>query len=212
MHTVVKIAGCSGSGKSDIMRHVIDLAKLRPYVPSKSVKVEAYMGTYEGAHVTVLGSYVNQCGGMDGIQGKDIRIDLIRKYAGVPNSITFMEGLIVGKCYGEIGKISEEENQMGRWLYAWLDTPLEVCISRVMQRRVDKGNLKPFDPERTMLQNWKTSFSAYRRAGEAGHPQHLIDWRMSSKVAARKLLATALEMHNAPRKRVERVHKRTREN
>lgn len=195
MHTVVKLAGCSGSGKSDLFRNIIDMARLQPH--RNGLKIESYRGMHKGVNLAVLGSYVNQCGGMDGIQGKDKRIDMILRYASKPNSITFMEGLIVGKCYGQIGKISEGEKEFGRWLYAWLDTPLEICVDRVIKRRYAKGNTKPFDADRTMLQNWKTSFSAYRRAGEAGHPQCHIDWKLPSKTAATHLLNTALRMHNA---------------
>lgn len=199
-HTVVKLAGCSGSGKSDLMRNIIKITRLA--TTYDGVKVESYTGEFRGVNIAVLGSYANQCGGMDGVQGKNKRIALIRKYIAKPNSITFMEGLIVGKCYGEIGKISEEKKEFGRWLYAWLDTPLEECIRRVVERRIAKGNIRPFDPERTMEQNWKTSYSAYRRASEEhGHPQYHVDWNLSSKAAATHLLHAALEMHNAARQR-----------
>ena len=35
-------------------------------------------------------------------------------------------------------------------IFAFLDTPWETCLERVLSRRLAAGNDKPFDPEKTM--------------------------------------------------------------
>jgi hypothetical protein len=37
----------------------------------------------------------------------------------------------------------------------FLDTPLDTCIERVKQRRLERGNDKPFDPNRTLVKDYK---------------------------------------------------------
>jgi hypothetical protein len=40
-------------------------------------------------------------------------------------------------------------------VFAFLDTPWEVCLQRVLARRAAAGNDKPFDPEKTMRYAYK---------------------------------------------------------
>ncbi len=173
---VIKLGGCNGSGKTTLARAFLERYKLEP-IHTKGKKVFAYGGEpVNGLQPVLLGSYATVCGGMDTISDKDVRLSLIHKYA-KPDKLLMFEGLITGKTYGAIGAYSEESQQMGTWLYAFMDTPFDVCVQRVLQRRQAKGNAAPFDPERTMRPTFGSCEGTLRIAGEHGQVTHLVAHR-----------------------------------
>lgn len=186
--TVIKIGGTSGSGKSTLVRGIFDITKQVDSYVSKRGKIIAYERLYGKTPVYILGSYVNACGGMDGISDKNERLALINEYK-KKRGITIFEGLIIGGTYGEVGKLSEEE--MGEWLYAFMDTPYEVCVERVLARRKLAGNDKPFDPKKTLFGKIRACQSVALRAKAAGHPVHLVDHKQKPEKAAKILLDKA---------------------
>jgi len=170
---VVKIGGTNGSGKTSVARALIEQYEHNPIMGSK--KIEAYkVSTELPMPVYLLGSYVNVCGGMDGISDKHDRLALVRKYA-VPGNIVVYEGLITGKTYGAMGAMSEEPQQRGCWLYTFMDTPYEVCVGRILDRRRARGNYAPFDPERTVRATFNSCVSTARRAAAEGHDVLMLD-------------------------------------
>lgn len=200
MHVVIKVGGCNGSGKTTLARAML---KLYPeMVPIRQgAKIRGYVGGAVGKpNLYVLGSYENVCGGMDTISDKEERLSLVRRYAEMRgDQIVFFEGLITGKTYGAFGVMSEEPKHMGKWLYAFMDTPFDVCVERVLQRRAAKGNTAPFDPERTMRPTFKGVAAVARRAAEAGHKVVMVNHKSKPETAARALLARAMELYDARR-------------
>lgn len=150
--TVVKLGGCNGSGKTTIARAVLELSNAKPEHDAKigTKNPNWYLGEYDGHRVAVLGSYETVCGGMDTISDKDDRFNFVKKMA-KGFDIVFFEGLITGKTYGALGELSEKHFDKDiLWLYAFMDTPFNVCVKRVLKRRKERGALGAFDPERTM--------------------------------------------------------------
>lgn len=199
--TVVKIGGCNGSGKTSLVRALMgDDWKVTMGPRNRPV---AYHYRYnEATRLILLGSYQNVCGGMDTISDKEDRLRLIKKYAAKRENIVFFEGLITGKTYGAIGDYSDTPAQKGRWIYAFMDTPFEVCVERVLARRLaaakDKGKEPlPFDPERTMRPTFRAVESVQRKAREQGHKIHIINHEERPQLAALRLLRAALEHHDA---------------
>ena len=47
-------------------------------------------------------------------------------------------------------------------IFAFLDTPWDVCLQRVLSRRAEAGNDKPFDPDKTM----RSAYEQCRRSAE----------------------------------------------
>lgn len=187
---VVKIGGCNGSGKTSLARALIGELNLQPQAhPTKPKRIECYTGKIGSHSVFLLGSYANTCGGMDTVSCKHERLDLVKKHA-VPNrqSIVIFEGLITGKTYGKMGELSDEDGHHGRWVYAFMDTPFEECVRRVLKRRAEAGNDAPFDPERTMRSTFKSCLSVRLKAIERGHHVYDIGHKDSPGVAARKLI------------------------
>lgn len=188
---VVKIGGCNGSGKTSLVRALIAELNLQPVQhPTKPKRISAYTGKL-GAHtVWVLGSYANTCGGMDTISDKHERMALVKQYA-IPKSknIVIFEGLITGKTYGALGTLSCDEGHYGNWIYAFMDTPFNECVRRVLERRINAGNDAPFDPTRTMLSTFKSVQSVRAKASsEKYHSVYDIKHNQKPGVAARLLL------------------------
>lgn len=136
---LVKLHGTSGSGKSTIARALMDRAMLtlldRAY---KVERVDVVRPIY------ILGTYNSQCGGCDTLKA-DEQIELIHKYA--PLGHVFYEGLLGSEYYGRLGAASEPYGD--DHIFAFLNTPIELCIERIKKRRELKGNLKPLNEENT---------------------------------------------------------------
>lgn len=221
MFTVIKLGGCNGSGKTSIAREIIKLAGAKPVATLSGAPLKkseyAYAGFYAGRRICVLGSYEAVCGGMDTISDKDDRLKLIKHAidncdVGEPGGVVFFEGLITGKTYGAIGALSEEHikrkgKRRGFWLYAFMDTPFDVCVARTEQRRRAAGNLAPLDAARTLEPTFRSCQHLAEkllgtRAAKVGlqpypHPVHMVNHKLKPATAAKKLLDAALEMHNA---------------
>ena len=181
MTIVVKLGGTNGSGKTSVARALLGRMKgcLALGTLPNSKKFKGYGGTIDGKFWSVLGSYETACGGMDTISDKNIRLDLIKaEILNDENAVVFFEGLITGKTYGAIGELSEVDNG-ARWMYAFMDTPFEVCVERVLARRQEAAKLKGslggmagafnFNPERTMRPTYKSVQAVAKRATAQGH-------------------------------------------
>lgn len=204
MTTFIKLGGCNGSGKTTIAREVLRLGQCEA-APIKGIgnkPVNCYVGDWQGRSLVVLGSYDTTCGGMDTISDKNDRLDLLRAaHKRHKGSLVFFEGLITGKTYGAIGEMSEEHLRKGSatWLYAFMDTPFEVCAERVLKRRIEAGNENDFDPERTMRSTFTACQYLYEKMiGQRGgrtevhpHPTHLIKHDKKAAAEARRLLKAA---------------------
>ena len=145
---IFKLAGTSGSGKSSFVRAAFKLWKFAPVLwsPDKP-KIKEYVaqvklgeplaGLYK--RVVLLGDYSSPCGGMDGVSSKEDRHAMVTQYTGKKNRDTLVlcEGLLFGGVYGiteGLGVLSERK-ESGPWVYAFMSTPLDVCLERCKQRR-----------------------------------------------------------------------------
>lgn len=63
-------------------------------------------------------------------------------------SIVIYEGLMISHTIGRLGALTKKYGE--RHVMAFLDTPLDVCLERVQQRRDDRGTLTAFNPENTI--------------------------------------------------------------
>ena len=160
---IVKLAGTSGSGKSSLIREAFKLWTFAPvfWTPLKP-KVREYVAVIRPGQplagrfnkVVVLGDYRSPCGGMDGISSTAERQFLVTKYAkGHRRTLVLSEGLIYGQVYGiqpgGLGYLSEQAGGVA-WVYAFMNTPAEVCLERVAQRRTARGVTKPLTPKNTV--------------------------------------------------------------
>lgn len=217
MFTVIKLGGCNGSGKTTLARAVMaevrqregrewDKCGLNKKKPL-GYKLDMVKGN-PGIQFFVLGSYETTCGGMDTISDKEERLSLLRATCRTDRIVMF-EGLITGKTYGAMGELSEKhvKSRKGRWLYAFMDTPFDVCVNRVLQRRGEAGNLKPFEPERTMRSTFRScehlaeKLQGTRQARPGfevmQHPVLMINHKRKPEVEAKRLLNLAEDIQRA---------------
>lgn len=145
---IIKIHGCSGAGKTTAVRSLMDMAEdaEKLWTPDQK-KVEAYKLKLAGivAPVFVLGSYENNCGGMDTVGSAKEAIMLVHQYESIGHVVH--EGLLQSTYYGAMGKDSQRYGD--RYIYAFLDTPIEICLQRVVARREANGSKNKFNPELT---------------------------------------------------------------
>lgn len=204
MFTVIKLGGCNGSGKTSVAREVMKIVNAQP-IPKRQRHNFAYRGFLEipvvSIPVMVLGRYETACGGMDTISDKEDRFQLLVNSC-MPNTIVFMEGLITGKTFGRMGAWLAEQEAKGkcRAIWAFMDTPFNVCVDRVLMRRLAKGNDAPFDPERTMRSTFNSceTLEAKLRDGRLPAPAMVMSLKHKKRPGeiAAGLMTAAGRLHN----------------
>lgn len=146
-NAVIQVRGTSGSGKSTAMRHMLELIEPKPlvYATTRSrnpahQRVRVYKGHLDGARVYVLGDYSphRNAGGCDTIPKIDEVIELTKTYGTRERAIVLLEGLLLAHSWGAFGEFAHETFGE-RYINAFLDTPVEKCLKRVVKRRAAKG-------------------------------------------------------------------------
>lgn len=149
MNQIVNIRGCNGSGKTTIVRRFLDRLPVtalggKPGRPA-GYRVDATAWGIQ-TPVYVVGSYENTCGGTDGIKTQDEIVERVQKAHA--HGHVLVEGLLMSKS-SDGGTTAPALRGMGA-IFAFLDTPWDTCLARVLGRRAEAGNDKPFDPDKTM--------------------------------------------------------------
>jgi hypothetical protein len=88
------------------------------------------------------------CGGCDTIQPFASILPMIEEVMGMKSpSLLVYEGLLISHSIGTIGELVKPYGD--RHVMGFLDTPLEICLDRVKNRRLERGQLAPLNPENT---------------------------------------------------------------
>lgn len=147
---IVKLHGTSGSGKSSVARDLMEWCTPEPIRGNvlKTDRPEAYKLNivHLSAPLYILGPYETACGGLDALGSADDHIRLLLEYG--PQGHVFYEGLLQSGFYGRIGVASERFGDAH--IFAFLDTPLNTCLQRVMARRTARGTTTEFNPTNTV--------------------------------------------------------------
>lgn len=140
---LLQLRGTSGSGKTTAMKKLIDVIGAKPIAMNdRMTKNEVYRGSfvgYDDVKVYILGDYSphRSAGGCDTIPTVQQVIDLVEKYSKAKTLIVF-EGLLLAHSWGAMGEYAHEKFGP-RYINAFLDTPEDLCLERVVQRRASKG-------------------------------------------------------------------------
>lgn len=150
MPKVIKLHGCSGAGKTTVARALMATSSaVNVVTPDGETKPEAYVCDIPGVfnHLAILGSYQNNCGGMDTYPSDAPSIiKLIEGYRDV--SHVFFEGLLLSTYFGTVGKHCAQYGD--DFIMAFMDTPIAVCLDRIVQRRQQQGSTNKFNPQNTV--------------------------------------------------------------
>ena len=186
---VVKLGGGNGSGKSSIARALLGTAPVPFYDDLIPGKVAGYTCEFEGIKIRVLGRYESACGGVDAIGKIDKWLPLVEKYStDTTVDVVFFEGILSGQTFGRCGAFSD--TQVGRWIYAAIDAPVEVCLERIMQRRQESGNTKPRTPalEKSVKNAHRCAMAVLPIAAAHGHYTLVLDYRKTPEEQAREII------------------------
>lgn len=161
------------------------------YPRNKNSKAIGYAGTYTYPdkiphHVSIVGRYETACGGCDTIKTQDEICDRVRAFA-TRGDVVF-EGLLVSVLYDRYAKLATElmnvynrvkpvnEAALKRdldtfppFIFAFLDTPEELCVERVKQRRIAAGNTQPLNETNTR-EKWHICQRVAEKLTAAGLP------------------------------------------
>lgn len=155
---IINIRGTSGSGKTYAVRRLVEELVRPPVSHLRDVywktktghKIIAQVVHTDLIPIYVIGNYsANVCGGCDGITSQNMVCSLVRHFSQFGHVI--FEGLILSHLYARYVALDGELTGVGeRYVWAFLDTPLETCLERVQQRRDARGDDRPFNPDNTI--------------------------------------------------------------
>jgi hypothetical protein len=166
MSKIVSLRGTSGSGKSTVVYdafkrwgHAVVQANERgkPIVNLVHAPVPFY----------VFGPYRTPCGGCDALPSYARLIPVLLPLYARKGNILF-EGLLLSDNYGAVGKALEAMKPKHDVVFAFLDTPLEMCLERVNMRRRARGEERPVNPTNT-TKRFYTIQRVWRIAEGKGH-------------------------------------------
>jgi hypothetical protein len=156
---IVNLRGTHGSGKSHLVRQVMTRFDGVPVGEDRRGKPLGYtMQLANGNQLYIVGRYDIACGGCDAIQPYADIWPRVAEFALLGHVL--FEGALISTNYGTIGAASEQYGD--DFVFAFLDTPLPVCLDRIIARRLAKGNTKPLNPYQTTWKH-KAILSLYDR-------------------------------------------------
>lgn len=151
---IISLRGTSGSGKTTVVREI--LKQRSPVtVVERSIGIRQNKPLVYAAYgsippIYIFGSYETVCGGCDTINDyKNVVPDLLTKY--VSQGHVLFESLLISGTYGAIGQRMSELGLAGHeTVCAFLDTPLDVCLQRIGDRRKMRGDDRQLNPKNTI--------------------------------------------------------------
>jgi hypothetical protein len=150
---IINIRGTSGSGKSTIMRKVMELypEKVAFQLPVEKPRKQPHGYMLRGAPGTtkdlcVLGHYETACGGCDTLPNYEFIFNMIRQAADKGNDVLF-EGLLVTADQKHTPQLVEDGYDVN---VIGLTTPVEECLEGIRLRRLARDNTDPVNPKNTL--------------------------------------------------------------
>jgi len=158
MGVVLSIRGTSGSGKTSVARRFLPApitggpkggpVDLNAYPaptkrdPARLLRVTGYVReSTQLGRIGVCGPYHNACGGMDQLGSFEIcRGAILHLLQELDCKFVIAEGLLASGVYGSWGEFSALLRAQGHaFAFCYLQTPLDVCKTRVKARQAEAG-------------------------------------------------------------------------
>lgn len=161
---VINLRGTSGSGKTTIVRNILNHGNWINWMDPSGKKVWGYINQQLGW--AIVGSYENTCGGCDTIRTQDETEARIEQLLDWGFSVVF-EGLLISTLSSRWIKFSQKVANRANMLFYYLNTPIEDCLNRIQARRQVAGNNRPFNPQNT-IDRVKAIETTYQKLTAAG--------------------------------------------
>ena len=165
---IISIRGTSGSGKSTIVRRVMDLYqfKVAKFIEGRKQPISYELfneGDSDSLPLAVIGHYESPCGGCDTIHEFDDVFKYVRQAQEDGFHVLF-EGVLL---YCEIPRTIALAQEFPTTIIA-MTTSIDVCIESINLRRAAKNPLKDdVDPKNTITK-FNGTITSMRRLEEAG--------------------------------------------
>ena len=172
---IINIRGTHGSGKSTVVRALIDMSQREPTDVNKNGRPNNYRLKVPGVKrpVFVIGPYETACGGCDAIQPYDLIWPRVIEFAKKGHVV--FEGALVSSGVGNIGReLSKRRNAS----VLFMDTPVDECIRRITKRRKARGEERPVNPKNTELK-YRTCMASVCKFQELGVRTEMLSHRGS---------------------------------
>lgn len=168
---IISLRGTSGSGKSTV---AFTLLKNFPY--EKVLDADGKVAGYKveaglSKPVYLVGKYETKCGGCDAIHTQVEAANRAMYFHKLGGHV-IMEGLLMS-AGGPKAAVTETIHTTGQDCYAILDTPIEVCLERVRQRRLARGDERPLNETNTR-DKWKQTMQTAKTLHDLGYDVRAI--------------------------------------
>lgn len=142
--SIINIRGTSGSGKSTLVRRVMELYETKSAVKLKVGRKQPIgyiLGKGSHRSLALVGHYETACGGCDTIANMDEIYANVRQASFAGMDVLF-EGLLISADANRIIQLHQDLLAHATVRVIALDTPLELCIASVNQRRLTDAEAK----------------------------------------------------------------------
>ena len=139
---LINLRGTNGSGKTTVIKSMLTSFPQRALFGALGPKYpEAYELSLPGKSLFVIGPYHSRTGGIDALSGRgfDLIVNLLGKYS--TKGHVLFEGVVISTSFGAVGEWLLAAHKKDS-IVAFLDTPLEVCLSSITKRTGDTGRSK----------------------------------------------------------------------
>lgn len=165
---IIDIRGTNGSGKSYPIHKLLEqflTTEVKRQIWDTTCGEQVETTLIEPIDLALVGSYRTNCGGADEVTKQDAIVEVLRAL-NQRHKVVVVEGSIVASVYARWEALAREMDD--KYIFMFLDTPVEECIASVRKRRLDKGNFKPFNPEQTLIPRHEAIQRLKDRLIEAG--------------------------------------------
>jgi hypothetical protein len=183
---ILTFRGTSGSGKTTLARRIMEHYGERvPYFKSGRKQPLFYdLHRADGGRLLrVLGHYESPTGGGDTISdGQDYIAQLVHEAHEAGRDVIY-EGLVISSDFSRVAAMHQRGLPVA---VIALNTPLQVCLESVAQRRAARGNTTPLNPK-TTTEKHRAVAAMVPRFRQAGVQTHHVDREEAYQIARRLL-------------------------
>lgn len=181
---IVNLRGTHGSGKSTVARwflYCYPSQLITGLSPKGRLRVEGHRVNVTGwdKPLYLVGPYAQTCGGCDLVRPYDEIWRRVTDYAELGHVL--FEGSLICSSVGSIGRGLAQRMDT---VVAYLNTPLDVCIERIQERRALAGTVKPYNPKETVAKfnkNLRTRDQCRQNFKQLGVHCVDIDYKQASQ-------------------------------